>query len=327
MDYIYDYKKLNTLTTFLKGVKKQKLSHAYLFLSSDKNTNEAAAILFASSLVCAHKDAPCFECSTCLKVINRTGVDVFTYPKKNSIVVEDIKDIIENAATKPLEFSKKIFVLNNIDEATISAQNKLLKTLEEPEQDVIFILTATSIKAVLPTIVSRARTILLPKSEVDEIEAILKEKESDANRIAFSAEVSEGSLGRALDILNDETYFSTYNFVLDMLINMKTTKDVINYSSVINKNTKFINLYLEQLEKVFRDVLMIKAGTSEVVFNKHSLNTLTKISEGYSQLALSKIVEKILEHKKMLKFNANPTGVIDTLLIGILEVKYKWREK
>ena len=106
---------------------------------------------------------------------------------------------------------------------------------------------------------------------------------------------------------------------------MRTSKDLINYSSVMEKNRKFIDKYLDILSVMFRDMLIIKEGLEELAFNQNSINLLKLASENYSQIALVEAIKKISKSKKMLKFNTNVTGVIDSLLVGILEVKYKWQ--
>ena len=326
MDNLVYYKKLNTLSKFLNKVKTEQKSHAYLLTSSDEITLEAAAKLFVLSFECeSGEDTPCFSCASCTKVLNNTALDVFTYPKKNSIVVEDVKEIVDTSQVKPMEFSKKFYILNNFALATVAAQNKLLKTLEEPPQDVIFILTANSEKAVLPTIASRVKKLALKRVSLSEIKDILNTFSSDNKKIAIATENSGGNLGKAISLLSDEVYFEVYNFILNLITNMKTSKDLINYTSVIEKNRKFIDKYLEVLSVMFRDMLIIKQGLEELAFNQNSINLLKLASEDYSQVALIEAIKKINKAKKMLKFNTNVTGVIDSLLLGILEVKYKWQ--
>ena len=323
MDNLSFYKQLNTLSLFLNKVKTEQKSHAYLFTSQDETTLEAAAKLFVLSFECEKKgETPCFSCANCTKILNNTALDVFVYPKKNSIVVEDIKEIVETSQIRPMEFSKKFYILNNFSLATISAQNKLLKTLEEPPQDVIFILTANSEKSVLATIASRVKKIALKSVSLNDIKLVLQTISQDSKKIAIATENSGGNLGKALNILSDEVYFEVYNFILNLITNMRTSKDLINYSSVMEKNRKFIDKYLDILSVMFRDMLIIK---EELAFNQNSINLLKLASENYSQIALVEAIKKISKSKKMLKFNTNVTGVIDSLLVGILEVKYKWQ--
>jgi hypothetical protein len=73
-------------------------------------------------------------------------------------------------------------------------------------------------------------------------------------------------------------------------------------------------------------MLILKEDSEQLVFNKYSLDKLKQASEGYSNKALIEAIKKTNKAKKMLKFNANTTGVIDLLLLGILEDKHKWKQ-
>jgi DNA polymerase-3 subunit delta' len=326
----FDYlKQLNTLNLFLKNVFLKNKSHAYLLVSEDVFELELAAKLFALQFVCEnkHNTLPCFSCSACQKVLNNTAVDCFTYPKKTSIVVEEVKEIIALAQVKPFDFNKKIFVLNNIHEATLSAQNKLLKTLEEPPHDVVFILTAPSEKTVLPTIASRVTTIPLVRSKKDELEHILNQLQVDPIKKNITLDVAQGYIGKALNTVQNEVYFNVYHFCLNLVTNMNHSKKVLEFASVMEKNKKFISLYLEVLAMFYRDMLVLKENVQNALINKNATTTLLQASQNYSHLALLKILEKIEKAQTMITFNTNVTAIIDTLLLGILEVKYKWKTK
>jgi DNA polymerase-3 subunit delta' len=218
-------------------------------------------------------------------------------------------------------------VLNNIHEATLSAQNKLLKTLEEPPHDVVFILTAPSEKTVLPTIASRVTTIPLVRSKKDELEHILNQLQVDPIKKNITLDVAQGYIGKALNTVQNEVYFNVYHFCLNLVTNMNHSKKVLEFASVMEKNKKFISLYLEVLAMFYRDMLVLKENVQNALINKNATTTLLQASQNYSHLALLKILEKIEKAQTMITFNTNVTAIIDTLLLGILEVKYKWKTK
>ena len=321
--------KLNTLSDYLEIIYNTQKSHAYLFLSEDNTTSKLVSKLFTLFFVCENKinNKPCFTCSSCQKVLHNTAVDFFTYPKKNSILVEDIKEIISSSQSKAIDFLNKIYILNDIHEANISAQNKLLKVLEEPPHNVIFILTAPSEKSLLPTIVSRAKTITIIRSKDEEIRNILELEEDNFKKVSIAVESAQGNLGKALNNVKNEVYFTIYDFCLNLILKMNHSKFVLEYASAMEKNKKYLDIYLELLSEFFRDMLVIKQQLEQAAVHKSILINLQKISNEYSVLAILKILEKIELAKKMIIFNANSTSVIDTLLLGILEVKYKWKNK
>lgn len=325
MENFKAFNKLKSVTSFLNNKAKSN-SHAYMLVGADHKTLEYSAIYLALNFVCK-EDKPCLNCSNCVKVINNSSVDVFTYPKpkRKNILVEDIKEILDNVQSRPLDFDTKIFILNNFENATLASQNKLLKTLEEPPKDVIFILTATSEKLVLPTINSRTQTVFMPLANTEEIKEVLNTFAVEEKKLAIASENSGGRLGRAIEILNNNAYFEVYENSLDLILNMRTSRDLTKYSSKIVKNQKFLNVYFEVLENLYRDLLLIKSGTVSLIKNKNSLNLLEVASGNYSKKALIKTLEKVEQSKQKIKYNTNKTGVIDTLLLGILEVKHLWK--
>ena len=329
MDESVIFSKLNTLSDYLKIIYNTQKSHAYLLLNEDSITSKLVSKLFTLFFVCENKinEKPCFTCSSCQKVLHNTAVDVFNYPKKASILVEDIKEIVSSSQSKPIDFSYKIYILNDIHEANISAQNKLLKILEEPPHNVIFILTAPSEKSLLPTIVSRAKTIPIIRSKDNELVNIVELEEENAKKANIAVEAAQGNLGKALANIKNEVYFTIYDFCLNLIFKMNHSKFVLEYASIMEKNKKFLDIYLELLSEFFRDILVIKQGLEQTVVHKSIINNLQKISSEYSVLAILKILEKIENAKKMMIFNANSTSIIDTLLLSILEVKYKWKNK
>ena len=148
------------------------LSHAYLFVSPGSTYNNLCAEIFASHILCENKNF-CGACPSCQKSLAKTNLDLTTLPTGRTILAEDINLVVEKSLEKPMFGDFKVFILKEIDSATIQAQNKLLKTLEEPPRHVVFILTATNENKILPTIISRVRKIFLPRLNKKIVEEII----------------------------------------------------------------------------------------------------------------------------------------------------------
>ena len=148
------------------------LSHAYLFISPDLIYNNLCAEIFASHILCENKNF-CGSCPSCQKSLAKTNLDLTVLPTEKTILAQDINLVIEKSLERPMFGDFKVFILRGIDSATIQAQNKLLKTLEEPPRHVVFILTATNENKILPTIISRVRKVFLPKLNKKAVEEII----------------------------------------------------------------------------------------------------------------------------------------------------------
>ena len=127
-----------------RDIKEDMISHAYMLISSDEEYVTLLAKQLAKHIMC-EKNISCDTCSQCIKVEKNEHVDVVILPSgKKNLVVEDIENIVSESYVMPLEGERKIYILNNFDLTTVQAQNKLLKTLEEPPKSVVFILTTTN---------------------------------------------------------------------------------------------------------------------------------------------------------------------------------------
>ena len=149
-------KSLDTYKNFVKDFMSGKLVQAYLFICEDALTCDLLTCEIAKLLACDVSNG-CEICPSCKKINANSHPDVLMYPKGKNFVVEDANDIYGKVQVKPMFSKFKIFVLNNFDKATEQAQNKMLKIIEEPPANVIFLLSAGSESNVLHTITSRVQ--------------------------------------------------------------------------------------------------------------------------------------------------------------------------
>ena len=320
MDKLLNYfSKCSSLVSFLQTLKDRGLKHAYLFSSTDEIKNHTSSLLFSLLINCESENKPCFSCKNCLKILNNNSLDVFVYPKNKAIVVEDIKDIIETCYVASAEFEKKIYILNNFDEANIISQNKFLKTLEEPPQNVVFLLNCKNLSKVLDTIKSRCEVISLPQIPLCEIENAIKNTDIELNKII--EENCDNELGNYL-LLNDKKIDKTFEFCINLLTNLNTSSEILKYSSEILKDKENLFNYFYAFYNIFRDMLVAKVNLN-LVKNQSLKSEILILCENFNYNSIS-ILENLIDLNKSLSFNTNETLIIDNILINILEEKYKW---
>ena len=151
--------------TLSNAIKYNRLAHAYMFTGAQENLKRETALLFAQSIICSHRDEDgfaCQECDSCKRIEKGESVDLVWLPKKKEERIKK-QDIIKLQdfcmSTSSQEESKKIYVLDHFDEITKSASNSLLKTIEEPIDNLFAILIVNEKANVLPTIVSRCQIV------------------------------------------------------------------------------------------------------------------------------------------------------------------------
>jgi len=296
----------------------KNMSHTVMIVHENTDYANAFAKLLIAYNECENGHL-CKECSNCLKVLHDTCVDVFNYPQKNSLTTDEVEDIIDSLNLVPVDLKKKYYVIKNIESSSLPAQNKLLKNLEEPPKNAMFILLCSNLRQMLPTISSRAEKIVLESYlDVDYTKIF---PDTDSKVINFAKTMSGGDFGVFLKYVNNENYFNLYNLSKRVVDNMNTTLDMLEYSSYILKVKDNILEFFEMFIVYLRDCLAIKCQSKYSVINDWDLKDITNSSEKFSRLALIKIIQECSLIKEKLKFNANVNGVVDKFLLCYLEVK------
>ncbi len=202
-----------------------KISHAYLFTGPRGTGKTSTARILAKSLNCQKGITlvPCEECPSCLDIKNSNPIDVIEIDAASNRSVDDARNILEKVQYVPVNGRFKIYIIDEVHMLTKEAFNTLLKTLEEPPENVIFILATTEIQKVLDTIVSRCQRFDFRRISSEDIfnhlkEICEKEKidiEDDALRTI--AKTSSGGMRDALSLLDQVS-----------VLNKKITVDDIN---------------------------------------------------------------------------------------------------
>ena len=253
MDLFKHFLNDKTISQIMQDKKNNSASSGYLFFSIDNLTNMQYAKTLALGLLC--NDCGCLTCPNCLKVQQGVHPDLIEFPKNKSFNVQDAKDIVEEATKKPMLCEHKVIVIHNIDNSSEEAQNKILKTIEEPPKNVYFIVTASSLDKVLPTIKSRlVKKEIMPFSRT-ELSQILNEH-SQKQSFELALIKGGGYVGKTLDIVENEQYMQTYLLCKDVVCKLKSSADVLSYLPEKLDKTTFTNI-LEILLSMFRDLLMI----------------------------------------------------------------------
>lgn len=295
--------------------------HAVILTSKDDMLLDAIAHLIVMQSECTGK-SPCFLCPNCQKILDGNAVDVQVFGNKKAIVVEDSESIVEASQVLPLEFQKKYFLLYNFESATIQAQNKLLKIIEEPREFDKYIILTKNLDAVLQTIKSRTQIFELPRFDAEELKSICDFKVGDGKKISFAVQYANGNLTTLTNTLENEEFAEIYALCRRILTNMTNSGMVLEFSSQIAKHKENIDMFFDILSVLYRDIVSVKLGRQNLVQNQEILSEILVLSNGISKVACLKILDEIQKSRQNLNFNANFSGVIDNLLLKILEIKH-----
>ena len=305
-------------------ITKKDLPHSVMLISSDDYALKEYSIYIAKMLMCKSENSPCNQCVQCKKIEHKNHADVLIFPReKESIAVDEMLEIVNDVFLSPYESDKKIYILNNASAINIQAQNKLLKTLEEPPKNVYFILNVSNEAKILPTIKSRCRKIYLSAYSNAELLDSIKEfglsEEQKNNIVAYC----EGSKAKALEFAQKESFSGLLDFVLNMWENMRHSSQMLFYASKLyvlkNEFENFLTLYNE----VLQDILYVKLRQKDLVKNQSKLEWYKQIAEDFSTQALTKIVKYCIEMNEKIERNCNLNIMVDNFLMTILEERAK----
>ena len=198
----------------------QRVRHAYLFIGPESIGKRTLARRFAQALSCERADPPdelCGECRACRLISEGTFPDLDILAPDPTIQVDDVRGLQRRLALSPYEGPWRIALLENFHNASISAANAMLKTLEEPPDQVVLLLTAVAQEQLLPTVVSRCEVIRLRSVASSSILGALEDRQVEPDRSRMLVSLSEGRPGRAIRWESDPDLFERRSEALDQL--------------------------------------------------------------------------------------------------------------
>ena len=216
--------------------KRGELSHAYLIVCPDGVMLKTYMKLFASLIMCEN-DGACGECRPCRLIDKEAYADCDFYPKDgDKIKTADIDDLVSKTIIRPIESDIRMFVLVGAENMTAEAQNKILKTLEEPPRNVFILIGATTDNALLPTVKSRVKRLDVPPFSDGEIKRALGDEYPDKAKLESAIALGGGKIGSVIKAYTDGNAEKMQTFCREVLFSMRSSKDVAKYSSKINKD-------------------------------------------------------------------------------------------
>lgn len=299
-----------------------RVAHAYLFHGSVGVGKKSMAGALAANLLCPNRsDDACGVCSVCRRITENKHPDFFLIETSgNNIKIEQIRDIQKKVQYKPYEGSKKVFVIPDSEKMTRDAANCLLKILEEPPADTVFLLTANNIYNLMPTIISRCQVIPMGKIPLDEIEILLLNKQTEPAKAKLFASLSDGLPGVALELAGSEKGQEIRELVFQLEDNIQKgdINELFRIAEDLDKKKELPEI-IEQLLMWYRDRLIwLQTGDQNLILNMDRLDDLRNRTADKEKLITS--INTLLEARSSLSQNVNSRLVLEVLLMRLSQI-------
>ena len=239
------------------------------------------------------------------------------------IGIDQIRDMQHSANLPPFEGRYKVFIIDGAELMSTEAANSLLKTLEEPQGKIIFILLATSEQLLPATVVSRCQRVELLPLAATEVETALIQRGIESQKAGLVARFSHGCLGWALSAAGDDGLLHQRAERTDRLL------DIINadyeerfaYAGQLavqfSQNRGLVQEILNLWRDWWHDLLLVKIGREDMITNVDRLARLVDLAGDYSLAQIRVFISSIQAAGEQLRQNANPQLVLEVLMLGI----------
>ncbi|AEB77181.1 DNA polymerase III subunit gamma/tau [Clostridium botulinum] len=340
------------ITLTLKNqMKNNRIAHAYLFCGTRGTGKTSTAKIFSKAVNCLNPQdgEPCNECDMCKKINAGLAIDVSEMDAASHNKVDDIRDLIEEVKYPPREGKYKVYIMDEAHMLTQGAVNAFLKTLEEPPENVVFILATTDPQKLPITILSRCQRFDFKRIKSDDILQrlikITKEQGifADNKSLSLIARMSDGAMRDALSILDQAISMGNGKVDYEQVINMlglvtndnllKLTnaiidKDVENSIRIIDDvvyGGKDINLFIKDMIHHMRNLMMVKVSQNPedvLDMSEENINFLKEQSTKIRIEEIMRCIRILQECEEQSKWSKQGRIYLELAIIKMCKIEY-----
>ena len=328
-------------TTLRQAIDQGKISHAYLFSGPRGTGKTSAAKIFAKAMNCPHQvgGEPCNDCYICRAITEGSLEDVIEIDAASNNGVDEIRDIRDKSTYAPSLAQYKVYIIDEVHMLSMGAFNALLKTLEEPTENVVFILATTELHKIPATILSRVQRFEFKSIKVQDIErhlASILDKEAvryDPQAVSMIARRAEGGMRDALSILDQALSLTAENQLtletaeeITGSISLRALDDYLAFIrqgdvpqalqqlQIIFDNGKSMSRFATDLLYYLRDLLMVQTGGE----NTH-VSPVFEENLAFSREQIFAMIERVTTGLQDIKSSPQPKIYAEMMTIRLAD--------
>jgi DNA polymerase-3 subunit delta' len=322
---------------FQRALENDSLSHAYLLVGPAKTGKMTLALDLARALNCQEEKEkrPCGECAACIKITENKHADVQVTglnlgsqsegDREDTLIgIDQIKEMLHSANLPPFEGRYRVYIIDEAGNLSLDAANCLLKVLEEPPAQVVFILLTTNSRSIPATVISRCQKLNLSRLKASEIETALKERwQVDPEKAGLLSRLSQGCLGWAVEAAGNPDLFQERREKFEKM------RAIVrgDYSERFTAAAQLAQQFSKKRESVYetldawagwwRDILLAKTGCDDNIVSIDFKSDLVEMAGSNSLAGIKTAIERIRAAGEQLKLNANARLVLESLMLNL----------
>ncbi len=323
-----------------------RVSHAYLFTGPRGVGKTSMARILAKSLNCIHGPIPipCNVCDNCHEITMGTSPDVIEIDGASNTGVDDIRDLQKELMYSASKSHYKIYIIDEVHMLSKNAFNALLKTLEEPPDNVIFIFATTEPQKVLPTIVSRCQRFDFRRIPIDAIVKRLQDlcgKENidiDEDALFLIAKKADGGMRDALSLMDQVISFGTEHITIGLVrsifgllsdevydrmmgfINDHQADQMVCLLQQTMEEGNDIQEFITGFLDYTRLLLLIKLGIIPLDIPSNQIETRKNLASLFNEDTLLYIITLLLKLNQDLRISNNPLMVAEITMVKMTRI-------
>lgn len=341
------------VTTLTNAITRKQIAPAYLFAGSRGTGKTSSARILAKSLNCQQSDQPtpipCGNCDICKSIASGSCLDVIEIDAASHTGVENVREIIERAQFAPVHCRYKVYAIDEVHGLSGAAMNALLKTLEEPPKQVVFVLATTDLQRVISTIISRCQRFDFRRIELTAMVNHLRQIATIENiniadeALRQVAQIAQGGLRDAESLLDQLSLLSgkiTVEQVWDLvgavpeqdLLAMLEAVAAFNIEMLLDLSRQLMERgreplsVMQDLTGLYRDLLIAKTAPNRFDLVACTPATWQQLCEATSRWDIDTILAG-QEHLRAAESQVRNTTVpylwLEVTLVGLLSAASK----